>query len=61
LFTLHDDCDTAYRLRSGGAGSARSPFGPRVWSGNAIFVPTLPAAARRLWAASDLFQFEVVL
>lgn len=61
LFTLHDDCDTTYRRRSGGAGSARSPFGPRVWSGNAIFVPTLPAAARRLWAASELFQFEVVL
>jgi hypothetical protein len=61
LFTLHDDCDTAYRLRSRGAGSAGSSFGPRVWSGNAIFAPTLPPAARRLWAASEPFEFEVVL
>lgn len=61
MFTLHDDCDTSYRLHSGGASSAGSSFGPRVWTGNAIFTPTLPAAARRLRAASEPFQFEVVL
>jgi hypothetical protein len=58
-FTLHDDCETAYRLHSGGAGSAGSPYGPRVWSGRVIFTPTLPAAAGRLWAVSEPFQFEV--
>jgi hypothetical protein len=61
FFTLHDDCGTAYRLHSAGAGSAGSSFGPRVWSGNVIFTPTLPSAARRLWAVSDPFRFEVAL
>jgi hypothetical protein len=60
-FTLHDDCETAYRLHSGGAGSAGSSHGPRVWSGNVIFTPTVPAAAGRLWATSEAFQFEVVV
>lgn len=60
-FTLHDDLETTYRLHSGGAGSAGSSYGPRVWSGNVIFTPTLPAAARRLWAVSERFRFEVVV
>ncbi len=61
FFLLHDDCDTAYRMHSGGAGSASSPSGSRVWTGNAVFTPTVAADARRLWAATEAFRFEVVL
>lgn len=60
-FTLHDDCDTPYRMLSGGAGSAGSSSGSLVWSGDTIFTPTVPAAARRLWAATEPFRFEVAL
>ena len=60
-FALHDDLGTAYRFRSGGAGSAGSAFEPRVSTGHAAFTPTVAAQARRLSAATEAFQFEVVL
>jgi hypothetical protein len=60
-FMLHDDCETVYRVHSGGAGSAGSSYGSRVWSGSVTFTPTLPAAARRLSAVSERFHFEVVV
>ncbi len=60
-FTLHDDRDTAYRMHSGGAGSAGSSSGSLVWSGHAIFTPSIPADVRRLWAVTEAFRFEVVV
>jgi hypothetical protein len=60
-FTLYDDCGTMYRLRSRREASAGSPFGPRVWSGNVTFTPTVPPPARSLCAETESFQFEVVL
>lgn len=60
-FSLHDDCGTPYRGHSGGAGSARSSPGARVSSGHRIFTPAAPEAARRLWAMTEGFRFEVDL
>ncbi len=60
-FALNDDLGTAYRFHSGGAGRAGSAFGPSVSTGHALFTPSVPPQARTLSAATDAFQFEVVL